>query len=212
MKYKWQSFFVDRVKSTPFIPVTRKMEYCVTLEAHTSLEKYIDFYCLKGAGRFWAVISMVMQPKVIVEFGTANGATTNLLAKLNPQAIVHSLDHIGNAGSAGAPSGFLAKDAENVNLIIGDSKLFECKDVDVCYIDGNHSRESVIVDSERAWENKNFEGDWCIIWDDEDLASVKEGLSDVTSRLQLEMQAAWNRPFVGTRNVEEFHNLGKERN
>jgi len=209
---KWQDFFIDRVKSTPFVPLTRRdMEYCVTLEAHTSLEKYIHFYCHEGAGCFWTVISMIFNPKTIVEFGTANGATTNLLAKLNPSAIIYSIDHIGWAGTADSATGFLAKANENVNLIMENSREFECKDVGLCFIDADHSKESVLSDSRRAWKNRNVKGDWCIIWDDYDWESVKEAVDQFVSEVKWELQFTGKSPIIGTKAMDEFNNLVKER-
>ena len=68
---KWQKFFLDRIESTPFVSLTRRdIKYCITLEAHTSLEKYINQYCYKGTGSFWTIMTMLFNPKIIVEFGT----------------------------------------------------------------------------------------------------------------------------------------------
>jgi hypothetical protein len=38
--------------------------------------------------------------------------------------------------------------------------------VDLCFIDADHFLPAVRRDTERAWENRNTNGDWCIAWDD----------------------------------------------
>ncbi|KKM61783.1 hypothetical protein LCGC14_1528300, partial [marine sediment metagenome] len=177
--------------STPFVPIQSIGKEEITWEAHTSLEKYIEFYSGRGAGFFWVVMSMLYEPKVIVEFGTACGFATNLLAKMNPQAIIYSIDHSKTAGTADRETGIIAKSNKNVKLVIGNSQEFHCSDVDLCFIDSDHRKGAVLSDSHMAWKNRNVDRDWCIVWDDYTWSSVKEAVDCFVSKMKDHI------PFIG---------------
>ena len=202
----WREFFMERVGSVPFVPVASIGEKEVTWEAHTSLEKYIEFYSKNGAGYFWVIMSMMYNPKVVVEFGTACGFTTNVICKMNPQAIVHSIDNSKIAATESRPTGIIVESNENVNLIIGNSQEFQCENVELCFIDANHSKDSVLADSYRAWTNRN-DGDWCIVWDDYALSSVKEAVDYFTNEMKdyipfVEAIGAFL--VIGTKSMKDF--------
>ncbi len=171
----WQEYFVKQVSSQPFAEIP-PWQNDKELIAHSSIDRFIDYYCYSGSAHFWTILSMLIKPKVIVEFGTAMGIRTRLFARLNPEAVVHSIDKNTNAGTSDAKSGYVAEREENVKLYIGNSNELVIENVDLCYVDANHSSEFVYQDSHRAWSNKSKDRSWAIVWDDYHLESVKRGL------------------------------------
>lgn len=171
----WQKYFIEQVSSQPFAEIP-PFQNDKELVAHSSIDRFMEYYCYTGSAKFWTIMSMVLAPKIIVEFGTAMGIRTRLFARLNPEAVVHSIDKNTNAGTSDAKSGYVAEQEENVRLHIGNSNEFIIENVDLCYVDGNHSSEGVLSDSHRAWSNKSKDRSWAIVWDDYHLESVKRGL------------------------------------
>lgn len=113
-------------------------------------------------------ISKAVRPKKIVEFGTSLGIGTCLLHWMNPDAKLITVD-IATAtympGDVRVRIGLLAKH----NFIpcyyaCMPSSEYADTDVDLCFIDGDHSYAAVKLDSERAWGNKS--SDYAIVWHD----------------------------------------------
>lgn len=196
----WQKYFVDCVRSKPFVTV-KPINDMPEMWAHTSAERYIDYYCHGGCARSWTVLSMIYKPKRIVEFGTAIGIRTNLLAILNPQAYVLSIDNQVGEEALCVPMGFLAKHNSNVYISTGNSWDFKVKDVDMCFVDADHSKLGVLWDSYRAWLNRNKEGDWCIVWDDYSLESVRQAVNRFVKEVNCKLEHSVGLYFIGTKSI-----------
>lgn len=117
-----------------------------------------------------AMLSRVVQPKSIVEFGTSLGIGTCLLRWLNPSARLVTVDteeYTYMPGERRVPIGYLAKwNGILCEYVFGTSCDYIGKNVDLCFIDGDHSYAGVIADSQRAWINRASGGRWVIVWHD----------------------------------------------
>jgi len=170
------------------------------MKALTSINEYIDYYCFTHSAYIWTVLSMTYRPKIIVEFGTASGLRTRLLSILNPGSMVYTIDKSECAGFQDKPTGFVAKDCDNVKIVIQDSSSFDMPgEVDMCFIDADHSEESVYKDSLRAWDNRNI-NNFCILWDDYILESVEKAVDRfVEERENYILYNKSNPVFIGTK-------------
>ena len=137
-------------------------------------EPYRDrgFYC-----RELAMLSRVVQPKTIVEFGTSLGIGTCLLHWLNPTAALVTVDVNTKTympGNVQVPMGHLARH-NNIpcEFVTQCSWHYTTEsNVGLCLIDGDHSYAAVEKDSKRAWINRRVCGvkhspsQWAIAWHD----------------------------------------------
>lgn len=119
-----------------------------------------------------ASLSLLFRPKIVVEMGVNLGWTSLLLSRLNPAAEVHGVDAYSKmrevAGYPDLPVGYVLAlhKIKNYQLHIQNSWDFIQPNVELCFIDADHSLPAVELDTRRAWENRNKDGDWCIAWDD----------------------------------------------
>jgi hypothetical protein len=198
----WQEFFVAQMNKVPFVPseVPHNSAGSQEMQAHLSKEKYLQQYCYSEAGCTFAILSMLYQPKRITEMGTGWGIRTALLARLNPDAIVYSIELAEDMG--GYSPGLLAKHIPNVKFVKGDSNIWEIPEIDLCFIDADHSTESVLLDSKRAYLNRNVDN-WCIIWDDYSLSTVKEAVDRFvkTAGFTLLNSEFSGYVFIGNKNI-----------
>jgi hypothetical protein len=117
-----------------------------------------------------AMLSRIIKPKTVVEFGTCQGIGTCLLSWLNPKAWLATVDVNAETflpGDIRAPMGTLAKRQKIVCHY--ETKLsweYQTSNVDLCFIDADHSYEAVAKDSETAWLNRSQHGPWAIAWHD----------------------------------------------
>lgn len=114
-------------------------------------------------------LSMAYKPKCIVEMGVFSGHTSFILCRANPEANVYGVDCRDIMAGTNLPTGYTAllHGVNNLQLVSGNSWDFELSgQVDMCFIDAEHCGEAPYLDSLRAWENRNVNGDWCIAWDD----------------------------------------------
>lgn len=122
-----------------------------------------------------AHLSRTVRPRTIVEFGTNLGIGTCLLAWLNPQAELTTVDIREHTQLYGVPVtvkiGHLARHQKlrcdyvtrwNSCNYKADSR----GGVNLCFIDADHNYEAVLADSHRAWANRSRGRPWCIIWHD----------------------------------------------
>jgi hypothetical protein len=117
-----------------------------------------------------AHVSRIVKPRTIVEFGTSLGIGTCLLRWLNPLARLITVDssiYCYMPGDIQVYTGRLSA-AQDIDCtyITGNSWDYECKDVDLCFIDADHSYEAVVKDSVRSWENRSHNHKWAIVWHD----------------------------------------------
>lgn len=118
-----------------------------------------------------AHLSRTVQPNTIVEFGTSLGIGTCLLRWLNPTASLVTVDvndHTFLPGDVRVEMGHLAKfQGIQCKYIRGESWKYELLPVvDLCFIDADHSYESVVSDSATAWRNRAVLHRWAIAWHD----------------------------------------------
>lgn len=175
----WLTYFRERVEAFDFHPWGFDGED-KNLRAFRSKEAFVNWYAQEPGPvahpyrdeafytRELTVVSMLVQPKRIVEFGTRFGISTLLLRILNPQAELFTVD---NAASATLPNnevvciGHLAKmQGVNAKFVYGNSYEFSAKDVDLCFIDADHCN-GVSSDQLRAWDNRNKDRG-AIVWHD----------------------------------------------
>lgn len=123
------------------------------------------FYC-----RELAMLSRVVQPRTIVEFGTSLGIGTCLLWWLNPTAWLMTVDVNRKTylpGDVSVEMGYLAR-LQRIPCIYLTMISWEYQRsyVDLCFIDADHGYWAVLKDSERAWENRARDHAWAIAWHD----------------------------------------------
>lgn len=196
----WQKFFIEQLDKVPFIPSQVSSDASLEIKAHLSKEAYLNYYCYSGAASSFALLSMLYKPKKIVEAGTGWGIRTALLARLNPEAMIYSIELAKDMG--GYPPGLVARHLSNVTLIEGDSREYELSNVELCFIDADHSTESVIADSRRAFTNRNVDN-WCIVWDDYPLSTVKDGVDAFVNEVGYPLQDREEKGyvFIGSLNI-----------
>lgn len=156
-------------------------------------ESYRDraFYC-----RELAMLSMLVKPKTIVEFGTSLGIGTCLLHWLNPNAKLVTVDVNDEA--------YLPEDIKVTIGYLSKHQLIPCEyirmpswdyeatgKVDLCFIDADHSHEAVARDSLRAWENKSSRGQWAIAWHDynEQHPGVMDAVNNFCNCMGIKLQS-----------------------
>lgn len=137
-------------------------------------------------------------PDTIVEFGTDLGIGTCLLQWLNPRAIIHTVDisdtakmptEYAHIGEVIVPSGYLSKyeQLEHVAYHRADSRIFHLSNVDLCFIDASHAESDVFEDSCRAWENRNSNRRWVIIWHDyvynDEIYGLRKAIGDFANKV-----------------------------
>lgn len=119
-----------------------------------------------------AMLSRLVRPEVVVEFGTCQGIGTCLLRWLNPDARLITIDNREETfipGDVRVRVGHLARwNHIECTYLLGNSNTCHCLNfgVGLCFIDADHSYSTVLADSERAWENKCAVGKWAIAWHD----------------------------------------------
>jgi hypothetical protein len=151
--------------------------------AFISRKSLIEWYCqppgLDGEPyrdrgfytRELAMLSRIVQPRVVVEFGTSLGIGACLLRWLNPKASLVTVDineETYMPGDLRVEIGHLAK-YQNIacKYVQGNSWGYRRPSgVDLCFVDGDHSYEAVAKDSKRAWGNRAIDHPWAIVWHD----------------------------------------------
>lgn len=186
----WKDYFERSIKNNSFIGINWH-GVDSNINAHNSIERYLEWFgttppsplspipCKDEAfyTRELSALSSWIDAKKVVEFGTDIGIGTFLLSRLNAKAVLTSVD-IGTFGTWEGklvPLGYIAK-LNNAGVFINKSSHdFECTDVDLCFVDGDHTYQGVMLDSYRAWANRNRKK-WMIIWHDYHLRDEYSGL------------------------------------
>ena len=185
----WQNFAIENIKKYPFISLNWQ-GYEDELKAHNDVDSYIQYYIDSGSAQLFALLSMTFKPNIIVEFGTAMGIRTHLLWRLNPNASIYTVEPLETVRSDGNyPAGYVAKiNHASVTYIKDFSYATNIQNVNFCYIDADHSEESVYRDSLLAWKNRNTSQDWVILWDDYPLGSVAKAVNRFVSEVNVPLQ------------------------
>lgn len=200
----WQLFAEKRIKQSKFVPYTLDFDrQSPEMIAHMSLEAYLDYYVRRpgGGAKPWALLTLRHKPEVIVEFGSALGIRTNLIAKLNPKATFHTVE-IQNpypASNYRLPPAYMAA-INDLPILAHSCRSFDLNiagNVNLCFIDADHSTESVVKDSEWAFAKKD-DGNWRIVWDDYPLLSVREGVDSFCKNHGLTVSHEFGYASVGT--------------
>ncbi len=123
------------------------------------------FYC-----RELAMMSRVIQPRVVVELGTSIGLGTCLLSWLNPKAKIVTVDintETYMPYDKKVLVGHLARyQGIDCEYVTGNSWEYVKSGVDLCFIDADHSYEACKKDSDQAWLNRSSDHSWGIVWHD----------------------------------------------
>lgn len=154
-------------------------------------EPYRDrgFYC-----RELAMLSRVVRPRVVVEFGTSLGIGTCLLRWLNPTARLVTVDVNTKTflpGDLRVPMGYVARhqgiECEYVTMPSWDYIHYG---TDLCFIDADHRYEAVVLDSMRAWNNRSVGRPWAIAWHDHNSRhpGVVTAVTEFCARYELELR------------------------
>lgn len=122
----------------------------------------------KKQAQFIARLVQFIQPKTVIELGTSLGISTIYMADAAPHAEIHTIEgnpHIRNI----AIKNF--KEAGFVNIISHEGnfddilpKILTNKEIDLWFIDGNHTYEATLRYFEMAMNSKK--DNLCILFDD----------------------------------------------
>ncbi len=118
-----------------------------------------------------AMLSRMIGPRTIEEFGTSLGIGTCLLHWLNPNADLVTVDVNTETflpGDVRVPMGYLAK-YQRIPARFVTGRSWDFADVsrhgvDLCFIDAEHTYDAVLNDSDRAWHNRSMR--FAIAWHD----------------------------------------------
>jgi predicted O-methyltransferase YrrM len=159
---------IKKTEKSEIFNITKTFEKFIRADADT-LEKKVDHAIALGAmQKRYELMEMAKaieakKPKTIVEIGTANGETFSLFCQICPKdAILISIDLPGSDFSRGYPENDIlklksfARGDQQIHCISENSHLDETKnkllkiikEIDVLFIDGDHSYESVKRDFE----------------------------------------------------------------
>lgn len=177
---RWQDYFRQCLDAFEFHPWQFDGED-MNLRAFRSKQAFADWFAQEPGPRgspyrdegFYVReltnLSCKIKPLRIVEFGTSLGLGTLILRILNPIANMYTVDNRLTQflpGNVEVETGFLAK-REDVRpiFVTADSWTFAKRFVCLCFIDADHSYESVKKDSFCAWENRRVTSG-AIAWHD----------------------------------------------
>ena len=177
---EWHTYFVESVNALSFKPYTGYSGEDKNLLAWRSKEEFIAWYGQPPGNepyrdngfytRELSWLSLWCNPKIVLEIGTDKGIGTFLLSRLDSQALIHTLDikpTVKMPDDSDIETGYFAKENQfNIIFEQMDSKDYKLADVDLCFIDGDHSKEAVWNDSLAAWWNRHKARRWVIVWHD----------------------------------------------
>lgn len=198
----------------PFVPHSWDGEDR-NIGAFRSKEELVAWYCqppgidgqpYRDRGfytRELAMLSRLVQPRCVVEFGTCQGIGTCLLRWLNPTARLVTVDLDGAEtflpDRRPVPVGYLSKwNGVECEYVSGYSWDYHCDGVGLCFIDADHSYASVLKDSVTAWCNR-AQPNWAIAWHDHNnrhpgvVDAVNKFCTDMSQKLcrRLDSDTVW---------------------
>jgi len=110
-------------------------------------------------------VAKALKPKLILEIGTCEGTTAmNMSMNIGKDSKIYTLDIADDAGRYEA--GKYAKDNDKVVMLIGDSTKYDFSrfygKMDFIFIDGNHTYDATLSDSENALKCIKNDGLCCL--------------------------------------------------
>lgn len=208
LRFPWQRFILDKIKREDYTNFPESVSEQVSMWKYCTYDMVLSDVVNTGGCMCAALLSMLYRPKVIVEMGVHAGFTTMLFCELNPDAIVHGVDLHSRCSDNKMPTGYAAmmQDVRNLRLHFMNSWEFDLSGkVDLCFVDANHSLPDVKLDTERAWENRNNDGEWCIAWDDYHPANpdVYNTVNGFCAKVGMPLNKinAWY--YIGTKSMSE---------
>jgi hypothetical protein len=175
----WTAYLSSMVHSVKIVGLNYSGDD-LNLAAHNSTEEYAKWFGQPPSNvpyrdsnfytRDLTMLSMWALPTKVVEVGTARGMGTLFLSRVNPYAEIVTIDVNEHAMFDGEmyEVGYIARH-NNCNARFLRMKSWDYvvdQDVGMYFIDGDHSRDAVLMDSDRAWANRNKSGRWVIAWHD----------------------------------------------
>lgn len=208
----WQTYLLDRFPRDSYVPVPSHIPVGNMWRHATWDGFYADTLECNGT-QMASILSMVYQPRVVVEFGVDAGFTTLQFCKLNPQARVYAVDLTSRNRNSNLPICFhaLMNNVDNLTVSIMPSWEFAMPgQVDLCFIDGDHTGDAPWKDSVRAWENRNIGGDWCVAWDDyhENNPDVKRAVDEFVAGVGMKLHQVGSWYYIGSRPHDELKAVG----
>ena len=210
----WQEYFLTRLEQFDFKPWPFYGDD-KNLLAFGSKEEFASWYCQPPGQvgepyrdesfypREFTNLSRLVCPKKIVEFGTSLGIGTLILRILNPDAELITVDNRTMQyipGNIEVVTGLLAiHEGIKASFVHGKSWEFATANVELCFIDADHSYEGVAADNERAWKNRNPERG-AIFWHDHNNRhlGVMRAVKEFVERHQLTLKATSDSAIVWT--------------
>lgn len=165
----WMRYVLEHFKREEFCELPEEMHRQSSMWKYASYDNLVSDTVHCNGTIMAAAVSLLFKPKRIVEFGTHGGMTALLLCRLNPEARIHAVDINSRMPDAMLPicCAAMMNRVKNLSVHIMNSWDFKMRgEVDFCFIDSEHVGAAPMLDSERAWENRSTNGDWCIAWDD----------------------------------------------
>lgn len=176
----WQKYLTTAIELAPFTGINWPGED-KNMIAHNSKEAYIEWFTASPPysepyrdkhfyPRELTMLSSWAKPYNIVEMGTNLGMGTKLLALLNPIAVIVTIDNKTShkhEKDQDYPVGHLISGRDRVIMRNHESwDYMSPRTIDLCFIDADHTAESVKKDSETAWLNRSSRHRWAIAWHD----------------------------------------------
>lgn len=206
--YSWQRYVLSCFPREKYVDVPAYARYMSSMWRHATWESFVSDTVAHNGTQMAALLSLAYKPKVIVEFGLDAGFTTLQLCRLNPFARVYGVDKYSKKRDADVPICFhaLMNGVDNLTLHIGNSWEFKLPHVGLCFIDGEHVGDAPYLDSIRAWENRDVDGDWCIAWDDyhENNPDVKRAVDRFCSDVGMPLHQVGSWFYIGTKDHKEL--------
>lgn len=208
LTYPWQKYLLEHIPQELFFDLPEEISNQTSMWRFSTYDNFLSDVVNTGGAMCATLLSMFFKPKTVVEFGVDAGWTTLLFCRCNPEARIHAIDNRARIQYNNLPTGCVAlwHNINNLSLHIMNSYDFDMSGkVDLCFIDGCHDLPEVKLDTERAWENRNKDGDWCIAWDDYHPSNpdVFNTVNDFCKKVghQLNKINAWQ--WIGSKNISE---------
>ena len=175
----WEQIFKDKMKNTILNSLAWQGED-KNLRAFNSKEDFIEWYCYHPSEaesyrddgfypRELTFLSDYVKPNFIIELGTSLGMGTFMLSMLNPDAVLYTVDNKDMQylpGYIKVSTGYISR-LNNVYCQYINGESYKTKIPEkfhLCFIDADHSGETVWKDTLWAWANKSNK--YAIIWHD----------------------------------------------